>query len=418
MLFLKTISSTVLLLTLFAAQAKAQDLPNDATGFKVGDGRLHPYLQVDSRFVANPGRQSGGGTNDVVLVARPGLDFVLPSDALDFKLNGDVEWRQYMNVGDEDTSKLSTLMGQAALDAQINKQGAVGFGLHERFQRTADPGNQTVTARLLRVTNDAGLGIDLRPGGGALVFSPSYNFIYERYDRPESEADPGTYLQDPENLDSMTHLPKLRASWKFLPKTALFVEAEGQLTVYPNAAVDTNVDTNIFLAQVGAAGSVTQKIALLLKAGYGGTFISADNLGADANFNSVVGQAEFNYLASETMRFRAGALRTVKATPLFKYFDLVRGYVGYDQTFGAFQVGAKLSYDYMIFATAVSGPTSDRNDGNFQAELSLAYRATEWLTVSLTERADSRSSDYSAGADSPQFDYFMNDLFLRISARY
>jgi hypothetical protein len=388
------------------AEATGQGLPADANGFKLGDGRLHPYFQLDTRFVTNPTYQADGGGSDLVLVARPGLDLILPSDTLDFKLNGDVEWRQFLGIGSVDTSRLSTLMGQAGLDATLNKKGAVVIRLHEKFVRSTDSGSQSVPGRLLRITNDVGLGLDLRPGGGALLFSPDYSFVFERYDRDQGSAS-GPSVAD---LDNMRHIPKLRVSWKFLPKTAVFLEAEGHLARYIESV---NVDANILLVQLGAAGSVTQRIALLLKAGYGNTFMAGND-----NFNSFVGQLEFNYLFSETMRFRVGALRTVQPTTLFQFFDMVRGYVGYTQAFGGrLQLDLNVAYNYLDFAPALSGPTDNRIDSNITGDVTLSYQALEWLTVSLSDRLDFRDSSYTDQMGS-QDDYSTNDVFLRLSARY
>jgi hypothetical protein len=254
-----------------------------------------------------------------------------------------------------------------------------------------------------------GIGLDIKPGGGALIFSPDYSFIYERYDRGEGSAGAGYSIAD---LDNMRHVPKLRASWKFLPKTAVFLEVEGHLARYISGP---NVDANILLAQLGAAGSVTQRVALLLKAGYGNTLMSGDD-----NFSSFVGQLEFNYLFSETMRFRAGALRTVQPTTLFKYFDMIRGYIGYTQAFGGrLQLDLNLAYNYLDFGDAIAQTSglSDRVDNNVTGDVTLSYQVLEWLTVSLTNRLDLRESSGDNPMHAPD-SYFTNDFYLRASARY
>ena len=104
----------------------------------------------------------------------------------------------------------------------------------------------------------------------------------------------------------MRHNPRLRASWKFLPKTAVFLEAEGYLTRFYNSTV--NVGSNLLLTCLGVTGSITPKISALLKAGYGNAFISGPD-----NFNSFIGQAEFQYPFTETTGFKAGVLRTAQA---------------------------------------------------------------------------------------------------------
>ena len=50
-----------------------------------------------------------------------------------------------------------------------------------------------------------GVGLDIRPGGGALIFSPDYSFVYERYDRGQIGATGGYNNAD---LDTMRHISK------------------------------------------------------------------------------------------------------------------------------------------------------------------------------------------------------------------
>jgi hypothetical protein len=399
-----------LVCTIAASTALAQELPSDARGFRIGSGRVHPYLQVDTRYVLNPGRSSQQSVGDMVLVARPGVDLLLPSDTLDLAFNGDVEYRQYLGIDTTETQDFSTLMGKASLDAHINKTGAVAVRLYEQFLRSADPGNETISQRLLHISNDVGVGFDIRPGGGALILGPSFSFVYLRYDRDQDSV-----ATSPEELDNLRFRPKLRVAWKFLPKTALFLEGEADLTRYPTSTI--NVDANILHAYLGASGSLTQRIALVLKAGYANTLIPDEQLSGDSNFSSFVGQGEFNFLASETLRLRAGVLRSVQSTPLFKYFDTIRAYAGINQAFGRLQLQADVSYNYLTYGTALRGPTGARHDQDVVANLMVLYQITDWLTISVSESANFRESDYTT-EDETQFDYFMNDLFLRVSARY
>jgi hypothetical protein len=394
--------------------AVAQSVPGGSTGVKVGDGRLHPFFQADTHFVINPG-YSAQAPNDLVLVARPGLDLELPSEKLDLKFSGDVEYQRYLGVASADTRKYSTFAAQAGMFSTINKQGAVVLRLHENFNRDAEPGQISVGKRLLHLVNDVGLGLDVRPGGGALIFSTDYSFFIDRYDRSDND------VLTPKNLDNMRHNPKLRASWKFLPKTAVFLETEGYITRFYNSTV--NPGSNLLLAYLGAAGSITSRISTLFKAGYGNTFIG----GAD-NFNSFVGQAEVHYTFTETTGFKAGIARTVQPTSLFKYFALNRAYVGYRQAFsGRIQTDLTLYYDDLRYGTAVTGPTTKRADSNVVGEAMVTYQVNDWFTVSLADRLNLLRTDYrvptaqefqTGAPPTMNLNYTSNDLYLRAAFRY
>lgn len=404
------LSSLIAIVAIFAMArgASAQALPSGENGIKLGDGRMHPYLQLDTHFIVNPGRlSSGDAPNDLVLVARPGLDILLPSDSLDLTFNGDLEYQQYLGIDKKRTRNLSTFAGQLGLNIDMNKNGSLGFRIRENLLRGADAANETVGGRLLHISNDAGLGVDIRPGGGALIFSIDGGFFYDRYDR-------GDELPSAADLDNMRITPKLRVTWKFLPKTAVFLDAEGQITRY-FTSVNKPANANILLTQLGAAGSISQKIALLLKAGYGNTFINSPD---GDNWQSFVGQAEFNYLASETTRLRVGALRTVQATSLFKYFALNRAYLGFDQAIGGrMHLGLKLAYNFQRYGIALAGPTNPRVDSHVTADITFSYQATEWMTVTLSDKLDWRASNYTQQTGT-KIGYTNNDLFLRVGLRY
>ena len=400
--------------TLWVSYGAAQSVPGGSDGIKVGDGRLHPYVEAETHYVVHPGYASGA-PNDAMLAVRPGLDLDVPSEKIDLKFSGDLEYQQYLGLGSSQTLDYSGLMGHGSILSSINRQGSLGLRLREEFTRSAGPSIMS-GGRLLHFTNDVGFGLDVRPGGGALTFSADYSLFWDRYDRG------GNSVPDPANLDNMRHNPKLRALWKFLPKTAVFLEAEGYLTQFYDfkdpdptgpTVTKSDVNSNIFLVQLGAAGSITSRISALVKAGYGNTFMAGPD-----NFNSFVGQAELHYAFTETTGFKAGLLRTVQPASLFKYFALNRFYVGCRQAFtGKIQGDLTLSYDDQRFPRPAAGPQHSRRDGDLLADIGLNYQVTEWLNVALMDRIDWRTSTYENGAQSKDA-YARNDLFLRVGFRY
>ncbi len=377
----------------------------------VGSGRLHPYVQADSHYVINPGYNTRSG-DDVVLVIRPGAELDLPSDKLDLKGHGELEYQRYLGLNNKITQDYSTLAGQLGLNSIINKQGALVLNLHETLVRSADPGQIQPGVRLRHTTNDVGAGADFRPGGGALIFTGQYSFFIDRYDRTDNAS------SDPKNLDNTRHMPGVRVAWKFLPKTAVFAEATGLITRFPNAG--TAADSNLVLAYLGASGNITPRISALLKAGYGNTLIS----GSD-NFNSFVGQAEFNYAFTETTGFRVGVLRTAQPTSLLKYFALNRMYAGVRQAFGArIQAELNVGYDYLQFGSPTENlpAQNNRTDNDLVAEANINYQVTDWFNVALANRFDKRTSSAEniddTGTPNQSIDYHHNDTFLRLTARY
>ncbi|MEZ4270010.1 MAG: hypothetical protein R3C68_00785 [Myxococcota bacterium] len=318
-------------------------------------------------------------------------------------------------------------MQAANVDLKINKNGRFAGKLSERVRRSADPGNQTEVSRLLHITNESSVGLIMRPGGGAIGIEPGYAFFYDRYDRvsPNSEL-----------LDSMRHIPKLRLNWKFLPKTAIFLEGEGIITRYPSkgAFVDgggtptttaTNVDTNILNVFLGAAGSITSKISALIKVGYGDAFLETDN------FRSLVAAIEGKYKVNSFMQFKLGASRAAAPTSLFRYVENNRVYAGYTQQFGGstqltIEGGAafirygrpdQTTID-QLDASALGGDSNadSRFDTNITGSASIDHQLTDWFTMSLMYNVNVRTSNYTTAIG--ETSYVRNDALVRLTARY
>ncbi len=395
-------------------------LPGD--GIKVGDGRFHPGGQVETHYVLNPGYRRDD-IGDVYLVGRLGGELEFPSERLDLKVDGGIERRQFLGLENRDTRKLSTFAGGLSTKLHINKGKGTAVRVQGNVTRFADAANQSISGRLLHLTGTAGVGLDYTPGGGALVFSVDYNVYYDRYDRDQGIGTGGCKNPtlagcfNPTVLDNLRHLPKIRSTWKFLPKTAWFVEVEGAITRYPGggefAGGGKNAPVNLLLAQGGLVGNVTNKITVLAKAGYGNTFLSTPD-----NFQSAVGQLEGTYTFSETMKAKAGMVRTVQPVSLFKYFDIWRAYARYDHLlFGKTELSLQLQYDYLLFGQPVAGAPEQRKDGDLLGLFSIEHHFRDWFVVSLIERVDLRKSNY-VSATNGQVSYVHNDVFLKAGMKY
>lgn len=373
-----------------------------ANGIKLGDARLHPFLQLDGHHILNPGRIDGNTDTDFELVPRPGLELLWLTKAVELKMGADYQYQFYVQ-----NSQLRSSGGHLSLAADINKEGSLSVGVTEVFTRATDPANQTTAAPLRHISNTAALKIEARPGGGALIFSSGYGFFIDRYDR--GQGNPA--LVRPRDLDNYRHLPNLRVAWKFLPKTAVFINGDAIITRYNSS--DINVSSNFILAQMGLIGNVTPKLALLAQAGYGNTLMNGND-----NFSSFVGQLELSYDFTEVSKLKIGALRTVQPAALFKYMAVNRGYLGYDQAIASkILVSLHLSYDYQNFGRALRPPTVQRNDSVISANVSVTYQATEWLALSIIDNLDYRKSDYTTFVGT-KVDYFYNDIFLRVAFKY
>ena len=160
----------------------------EGNGFKFGDARLHPFLDIEGRydsaaFVAN----TGGGSSstivgDLILHFRPGLKLDIPSPMFALTLNGNVEYLLYTGVVNSGTRNLSHVAADADLDIGVNREGQFGVDIGDHFSRTDRvTSNPSIQSGYLSLTNDARLKLNIRPYAGAITISPGYHFIVDTF---------------------------------------------------------------------------------------------------------------------------------------------------------------------------------------------------------------------------------------------
>lgn len=388
-----------------------------ANGIPLGDLRLHPRVDVEGHYVVNPAFASKDAgpaeaavarQNDFYLAAGPGVTLKLETPKTALSLDAGVEYRRYFQ-----NPELSTFAGEMTFGLEYNREGTVTLRVSDRLVRYADGGNDSVTTRLLHTINTVGVGVDIKPGGGALVANIDYRFAYDYYDRDDNT------VRNSEVFDSYHHLPALRVGWKFLPRTAVFLQGDADLTRFPNGGGAANFNSNILRSYLGLVGDVTSRIRALLKAGYGNTFTGTAN-----NLQTVLGQAELSYGFSDTANARLGYVRTVQPTTIYGFMGLDQGYIGYTQQFYG-KTNLTLGGEYRLYDFGTPAPeflvpsgldnnplSADRADQDIVFRFGLEHVIREWIAVGVFNVLDFRSSNDA------QFSYFFNDTQLKLTVVY
>jgi len=382
-------------------------------GIKAGEGRLHPSLDLDLVYDTNPGYASSDVKSDLVLRIRPGISLSFPSEVVEFELSGRVGYDYYFGIDDKDTSDLSTVAGEADMRVGFNPKGQVSFFIEDTFSRSGDPRYGAVSGRFDRTDNEAKAHLQIKPGGGALMFDLAYGFFIDWFD------DSGTYSKA---LSSYGHRAYFSGKWKFLPKTAVTVDFDADIRRYPNgySATEKNSDVNAIRATVGMLGQISPSIAITIKAGYGDTLLPSDNSGAD--YRSVVGQAEMTFKSGTTF-IQFGYSRNFQPVVMFSYFGQDRVYARLRQQIaGKFTLALDASYDYLAYGDAVvAGQTSGRTDHFVSGGLSFDYHILDWIEIGLAYDIQARFSGWqqaTAGIGDPDVDYNKHMFTLHIGVDY
>ncbi|MFN7131706.1 MAG: hypothetical protein ACK4N5_06460 [Myxococcales bacterium] len=409
--------AVALALCLVGAPARA-----DENGFKIGEGRLHPFFALESRFdsaaAVVPKNQSVPNSSfeiagDMLLRFKPGLRFELPGNNLQLNLAGNLDYVQYAGVINPSTRVASRMQGEADLDIGINRSGVISLDIGDHFVRSDRTVNTVLGVGALSLFNDARAQVNIRPSGGALSFEPNYHLATEFFSPFSAVRPAGCASNNPQcdptavsRLNYMNHRFGLNARWKFLPKTALVLDSSLGYRTY--IAGGQGVPLLGMKAMAGLAGLLTQHISTTLKLGWGQDF-------TNNSYKSLIGTAEVAYLFSQTGQIRGGYVRTFEPVGgnFISYGD-DRGYL--DARFflgGRVTLRGYAAYDFLSFR----GASNTGSAHNITGDVGGDYQFFPWLTTGVGYLFTNRSS-----ADGQSFlnlaNFQRHEIYARVHLVY
>ncbi|HEX4620055.1 MAG TPA: outer membrane beta-barrel protein, partial [Myxococcaceae bacterium] len=360
--------------SVFALALPARAQVAGDNGIKVGDGRLHPFFDLEGAYDSAAGFFGTAGGNavlsgEIVTHFRPGLRLEMPSNLVNLNLGGDIDYVYYTGLISPGSSAASHLEASANLEADFNKAGAVEFEIGDNFSRLDRTTNVALGVGILSLYNEAHASLPIHPGGGALEITPKGSVSFEQY-TPLSTitvagcTDPSCNPALVSNFNYLDLNGGLSGLWRFLPKTALSIDATYDARGYQN---DPH-SAQLLHGYLGLVGLVTAKLAVVAKAGWAQDF-------AGSNAKTVVGQAEVNYLLSDTSNIKAGYFRDLSPVPEYGMFGDDRVYAE-----AKFFLGGRLTLRaYGAFDNLTFYGTPARTDQVVTVDAGPAYQFTRWL---------------------------------------
>lgn len=397
------------------ALSQQQALAAGGNGIKIGEGRVHPYLDLELRFDSAAGFFVQGTTlsnnlqPELIAHFRPGLRLDLPSDFVALDAAGDVDYLYYTGLLTPSSTAASRLEGAADINADFNRKGTVGFFIGDQLLRSDRTHNVALGVGVLSFFNEVRAGVPIRPGGGALEVTPKAAFTLEFFDPISNVPIPGCTATDvtctPSAVRAMNYLnlrPALEARWKFLPKTAIVFESSFDARSYPNPA--GNPPADLLKATLGISGLLTPRISVVAKVGWGYDF-------AGTGANTFLAHLEGTYILNEASSFKAGYLRNLEPVPSYGTYGDDRGYIeGRMLINGRLNLRGTAAFDYISFYG-----NSNRNDTVFGLELAPEYQIFPWLLASGGYLLTTHYSNLSAAASN---NYTRNEAFVRVTFAY
>src|SRR3990167_1975237 len=148
-----------------------------APGFKVGEGHLHPFLEIDGRFDSLVGRFTPGlDSAEIVLHFRGGAKFDLDTPSTLVNFNGALEYLWYTGLISPSSTQLSAdgrgFRTNVGLDTKFNRDGVAEVQLGDNLVRSDRTQNPAFAVGVLSLFNNVYLAVPIHPGGRALEVTP------------------------------------------------------------------------------------------------------------------------------------------------------------------------------------------------------------------------------------------------------
>lgn len=394
-----------------------------APGFKVGEGRFHPFLELDGRFDSLVGRFNPGiDSPEIIFHLRGGGKFDLDTPSTLVNFAGAAEYLWYTGLLSPGSVALSAdgrgLRANVGLDTKFNRDGVAEVQLGDTLVRSDRTQNPAFAVGVLSLFNSVYLAVPIHPGGRALEVTPKVSWAVEFFEplllglvtgcTAGTDCDPA---QVPNSNYSNVNFG-LNARWKFLPKTALIVDVNADWRTYFVPSATGNADKWLFRAQAGLAGLISPRIAVTLLAGYGGDF-------SNGSIHTVIGTAEFSYTVSEQSRIAVGYARSTMAVPRIGTALDDRGYLrgGLGLMGGRLLLNAQLAADYFTFLGPPTNPMAPtpnpiRNDFLLSLTVGPTFTVTSWFDVSAAYTLSIRTSTVALN------NFPRHEAILRLSFHY
>jgi hypothetical protein len=269
------------------------------------------------------------------------------------------------------------------------------------------PGQQS----FVRDTNTAAVEGRWAPGGGRLASTLRYSNVLDIYED-----------QSLKKASSVSHQLLLDVSWKWLPKTAVFLQAsQGYITyLYDDSGKIPSYPLRAF---TGLRGLITPRIAALLALGYANGFYSGST--------STSGFLGSSYFQAQAMLTPTLVSRVVVGYK-HDFSNSVVSNFTYDDTFYlsyAHQIAGRVSlsisgrYIHRNFQGNVVGvpPGGDRIDNLFNVGASVDYYPRNWIYIGAGYAmvANASSAVLLDGMGNAQsLDYVKQQVFARLGVTY
>jgi hypothetical protein len=313
---------------------------NGPGGARLGEGALlHAALGADIGYDSNVFYQQTP-TSAAVVHVTPAVDInngerdgSVPD--VFYNLGANLLYREYLSGGDA-VRRMRAFNPSVGGLLKLSSKQTLSLSLADTFARTQDPPYSPDATIITHDRNLASLELKVAPGGGRIQILLRLNNVLDLYETTGYD-----------NSNNMTNGGVLDLSWRWLPRTALFVQFSQGVVTYLKSD-NKKVASYPFSATAGLRGLLTEKLGLTLSAGYTNGFYASG--AGPSGFGNVALMGELTYNMSLTSKAGLGYRHDFVNSPF------VGNYYNADAVYAALRefIGGRV-------ATALSGRFENRS---------------------------------------------------------
>ncbi len=381
---------------LFGA-APAAASPGNGIRLGGSEGRLHPYVELETRYDSNVFLVQDTPQGDMVLHFRPGVRLDVPGDPVDVNFDGALDWAQYLGI-EGTTTGLSRMYGFADVGARVNKNGTLSLDAEDAFHRTNLTPSLSLDAAVITNFNTLRASMPWSPGGGAMILTTTGEWVLEAFEPfYTTGCDPSIAACNASTLAKLGY-NELRAGeefrWKFLPRTSALFDA-GFFDRLPNS-LQYSVSIYGLRLDAGATGLVTTHVGATVKGGYGDTFGSAGK-----TYRTWLATLEGEWIGNEEIGAKAGLVHDYGVDPGTQYalFTTSRVYAeGHLSMAGRALFKLRADWERRDYVSGVPAPTDPNqlspggSTDIVRIEPSVEGEVARWMKLRFAYAFTTRSS--------------------------
>lgn len=406
------------LVTASAGSAMAQAPGVGDVGFRVSESAgVHVGVTAEAGYDSNVFyTQAGQKTSSGMLRVTPWIEMSNTarnggaSPVLAYTLGAAFLYREYLT---DDPNVKAQRGFNPSVYGSLAYSGTptFGFTLSDQFTRAQEP---PYGASMDDITRDFNLGtfrVRLTPGSGRIAAVLQYTNGLDYYENESLKY-----------ASNMAHGFSLDLSWKWLPKTAVFLGGGFGFISYlnPNPMIP-RFDSYGYSAAIGLRGLITPKVTAELSAGYADAIYSSDQPGPSGTGNISIG-AGIGYKVLQFTSLGLGYGHGFRNSPVLGNFyelDTVGLTIG-QSIARRLTLTANGRWEYRRYGGPdFSGMELDRKDNIIIGTAQLDFYFTHWMFAGLGYAIAFNSSNVDANAAGiVGVDYVKHQVMGRLGARY